>query len=102
MSDVPMIGQKPKVHILRPNNAIQATPAPHWQSALDMLKELVNDIEKGRVSAPEIVYVAMQTRHSINRDMVATPAYHWADKQETGLALIGLLAKHQNKLLNGR
>jgi hypothetical protein len=101
MSDIKMIGTSPKITILHPkNNAITATDGSNWKSALDMLKELVNDIEKGRVSAPEIIYVAMQTRHSINRDMVAIPGYCWAEQPGSGISMIGLLVKHQNKLLN--
>jgi hypothetical protein len=101
MSDIPIIGQKPKVAILHPkNNAIGVTDGSHWKSALDMLKELVNDLEHGRISAPEYIYVAMQTRHSINRDMVAHPSYCWGSTPNSGLNMIGLLAKHENKLLN--
>jgi|SRR5579863_83317 len=94
------LGTPNKIVMLKPNNAIGTTDGSHWKSALDMLKELVNDIEKGRVSAPEYIYVAMQTRHSINQDMVAHPSYCWSAQPNSGLNMIGLLAKHNNKLLN--
>ena len=95
------IGEAPKVAVLHPkNNAIGTTDGSHWKSALDMLKELVNDLEKGRISTPEIIYVAMQTRHSVNTALVAHPSYCWSGKEGSGLDMIGLLAKHENKLLN--
>ncbi len=109
MSDEPIIFRKPpvtplgtpnKIVMLKPHNAVGATDGSHWKSGLDMLKELVNDIEKGRLSPPEIVYVAMQTRHSVNQMMVAHPSYCWSSKEGSGLDMIGLLAKHENKLLN--
>ena len=95
------IGDPPKVALLRPkNNAIGTTDGSNWKSALDMLKELVNDLEHGRISTPEIIYVAMQTRHSVSTALVAHPSYCWSGKEGSGLDMIGLLAKHENKLLN--
>lgn len=72
----------------------------HWGSALDMLKELVNDIEAGRIPEPVMCYIAMQTRSPQDERLVQYPSYLWSAGATAGLAVIGLLQKHVNKLCN--
>lgn len=94
-----LVGIKSPVVNLRPNNKLtEPDPVPHWTSALDCLRELINDIEHGRINPPDVIYVAMQTRHPTVADMVAYPSYCWAEHKSSALLMGGLLAKHQAKV----
>ena len=100
MDDDPKIFKFPARPLVLPPNVVKlrAKPVPiesgegeYWTSALDLLKELVHDIETGRVHAPEVIYVAMQTRNE--KGMIAHPAYSWAvDKRNSLLQCLGLLS----------
>lgn len=73
-------------------------PGEGWTCALDMLKELIRDIESGEVAAPELIYVAMQTRDPNNPIRIARPAYNWFDpniRQHSQLLLAALLEHHK-------
>lgn len=91
---VVLLGRKPPVANLDGST---------WKSALDMLKELMNDIEHGRIEAPDMVYVAM---HSTTPDkkMYKLPSYVWAEGQDdihARLKMVGLLDLHK-ALVRGR
>lgn len=92
------LGQKPKIFLSRA--PIKDHEGGHWGSALDCLKELVNDIEHGRVHVPDVIYIAMQTRN--DRSQVAYPSYCWSDGKTDGLLMVGLLMQHSNEVLNRR
>ena len=65
----------------------------HWTCAVDLLKELIHDIETGRVHQPDMIYVAMQTRNE--EDHVAHPSYNWfKDKRDGAVKTLGLLSSH--------
>jgi len=100
MSELILPGEK-KIIALKPNAPVKAADGSHWKSGLDMLKELVNDLEHDRLMAPEVVYVAMQSRHPVHREMVAHPSYCWTNQEIGSLGMIGLLEKHKFKLMNG-
>lgn len=72
----------------------------HWHSALDCLRELVSDIETGRVETPTMIYVAMQTSHPEKPQYKKYPSYCWSDCATSGIAMLGLLTKHINKVCN--
>lgn len=72
----------------------------HWTTALDCLKELVSDIETGRVTPPSMVHISLQTKHPEHPEMVAYPSYCWSEGKTYGLAMVGLLEKHKNKILS--
>jgi hypothetical protein len=97
------IGPKPE-----PVVPLRTTPVPiaggegeHWTSALDVLRELIVDIEAGRISPPEVIYISMQCRNPLNELEIKRPAYSWVDdrwKIQSRLVLKGLLAHHQESL----
>jgi hypothetical protein len=89
-----------KVISLRPHAPIVEHGGEHWKSALDCLKELVNDIETGRINAPTAVYVAMQTAHPEKPQYKSYPSYCWSGEQTNGLFMLGLLTKHTYKVAN--
>jgi len=94
---VDLIGQPPQDNVLlfkSKDIVITLHDGKHWTCALDMLKELVNDIEHGRCEAPDVIYVAMQTRHPKKPELVAYPSCCWSDSRSNGLIMQGLLAKH--------
>lgn len=73
----------------------------HWVCAVDMLKELINDIEHGRINPPEFIYVAMRTRHPENKTFVAHPSYCWTPdefKPVSRFLMKGLLAHHEESI----
>lgn len=91
-----------------PVNVVALPPKPitdnegmHWKSAVDVLKELINDIEHGRLQPPELIYIAMQTRHPERPELVQRPAYSWAPedlKIQARLLMMGLLTHHAQSL----
>src|SRR5580700_8122628 len=64
-----------------------------WTSAVDMLRALADDIEKGECKLPDICYVAMCSRHP-TQPLVAFPSYFWASRDLDTLAVSGMLAHH--------
>ena|SRR6202522_499378 len=72
-----------------------------WKSSLDCLRELVHDIEIGRISEPELVYVSLVTRNRDNPELTAKPSYCWAQKDmaHTRLLFAGLLEHHKISVL---
>lgn len=91
-----------------PNVVAGPRPAPinagsgeEWASSLDCLRELVNDIESGRLSPPTQIYICMQTRSPTDGGMVGYPSYSWAEhKAGSHLTHLGLLSRHQFQLNN--
>ena len=75
---------------------IQDNEGMGWKSAVDLLKELVHDIEAGRIEPPEMIYVAMLTRHPEKQDLVGYPSYSWMEPPVTRalVAFSGLLNRH--------
>ena len=77
---------------------IQDNEGMEWKSAVDLLKELVHDIEAGRLEPPEMIYVAMLTRHPDpgKQDMVGYPSYSWMESpaKRALVAFSGLLNRH--------
>ena len=72
-----------------------------WKSSLDCLRELVHDIETGRISEPEMVYVSLVTRSKDNPELTAKPSYCWAKRglAHTRLLFAGLLDHHKISIL---
>ena len=93
-----LIPPSSKVISLRPHAPIVEHGGEHWKSALDCLKELVNDIETGRINPPTAVYVAMQTAHHEKPQYKSYPSYCWSGEQANGLFMLGLLTKHASKI----
>jgi hypothetical protein len=88
-----------KVVLINPKkNMITPHEGSHWTCALDVLKELIIDIEAGRIQPPDLIYIAMQTRNPKDKALVAYPSYCWYPGGMAGLAISGLLAKHQHKV----
>jgi hypothetical protein len=80
------------------NNQMTPHDGEHWKSALDCLKELVIDIETGRIPPPSMVYVALRTHHPEDPNLVGYPSYCWSGGATGGVAYLGLLAKHSYKI----
>ena len=73
---------------------------PGWQSALDCLKELVNDIETGRIAPPNLVFVALREPNPNNPHQARHPRYCWTANQDTQkLLFAGLLEHHKLAVL---
>lgn len=78
---------------------IKPSAEPPWTSVVDMLKTLIRDIESGTIPTPRVAYVAMQSVHPTNDALVNYPSYLFFPKDMfSGLAVAGLLAKHQAKV----
>jgi hypothetical protein len=92
--------QRPEYKQLPPK-PIQAGEGEHWKSAVDLLKELIVDIEHGRIPEPECMYVAMQCRDPKSRAGIARPGYSWTTEEwklQGRLLMIGLLTHHASSL----
>ena len=84
-----------------PPKPVQYGEGEQWKSAVDLLKELIVDIEHGRIPAPECIYVAMQCRDPNDRALVKGPGYSWATPEceaHGRLIMIGLLTRHASLL----
>lgn len=96
---IPPLAVNTNVHILGRKPPIKDTLGKdiHWETPLDMLKELVNDLEHGRIAMPASVYVAMRVHHPDDNTKSAYPHYMFSDGDI--LTMAGVLAKHQRNLL---
>lgn len=84
-----------------PPKPIHESEGEQWKSAVDLLKELIVDIEHGRILEPECIYVAMQCRDPNNRARATGPGYSWVNPEcraEGRLIMIGLLTHHASSL----
>jgi hypothetical protein len=107
----PAIKRPSALNLVLPPGVTRIPPAPiksaggeEWKSALDCLKELVHDIEAGRVAAPEMIYVAMRTVHkepNDPRNWIGYPSYSWMAPPQGHMAesFVGLLENHKDEIL---
>ena len=80
---------------------IQPGEGEHWTCALDLLKELIHDIETGRLEVPTQIYVAMETEHPTEPALKVYPSCAWSgQKSGSFLAYVGLLSLHKFLLQN--
>lgn len=77
-------------------------PAPTvvgWNCSLDVLKDLVSDIENGKVSAPDMIYIAMRVPHPTEPEAYMFPRYIWGPPSPgASLLFSGLLHQHLKRL----
>jgi hypothetical protein len=79
--------------------AVGPTPEAPWQSAVDLLHELINDIEHNRIVDPDMIYVAMRVKHPTQEGVYAFPHYQWGPPSPgASLLMSGLLHKHLQRL----
>jgi hypothetical protein len=85
-----------------PKKAIPAVgppPEAPWQNAVDVLRELINDIEHDRIPQPDMIYIAMRSPHPEQKDVYQYPRYVWAPPSPgASLLMTGLLNKHIQRL----